>query len=111
MSWASMADRMLGVAVRTFRHADQDGQSRVLYIPRNGNSYYIDAVFDQAHIDIDRETGALVSSTDPVLGVQLSQMQGPIVKGDLVRVGTVAYKVVDFQPDGVAGARLKLHKS
>lgn len=114
MSWADRADRMLGVAVRTFRHADQDGVPLVEYVPKTGSPYPIDAVFDQAHIEIDRDTGAAISSTAPTLGVQLSQMQGPIRKGDKAKVtvkGVATLFVVDdFQPDGVAGALLKLHE-
>jgi hypothetical protein len=108
VSWSDMADRMLGVAVRTFRHADQAQQSRVEYIPRSGSPYYIDAVFDKAHVEIDQDTGAAISSTDPALGVQLSQLQGAVRKGDQVRVDGVLYEIADNQPDGVAGARFKL---
>lgn len=115
MPWSDMADRMLGVAVRTFRHADQDGQSLVEYIPKAGSAYIIEsAVFDEAHISIDQDTGASISSTNPVLGIQLSQMQGPITRGDKARVTVkgvaTVYVVADHQPDGVAGALLKLHK-
>lgn len=109
MSWADRADRMLGVAVRTF------AASSVQYIPKSGTPYLIDAVFDKAHLEIDQDTGAAISSSDPVLGVQLSQMQAPIRKGDRARVTskgvTTLYDVVDVQPDGVAGARLKLHEA
>lgn len=105
---------MLGVAVRTFRHAGQDGVSLVQYVPKTGAPYSIDAVFDEAHIRVDPDTGAAISTTEPILGVQLSQMQGPIVKGDKVNVtrkGVVTrYLVDEFQRDGVAGALLKLHE-
>lgn len=103
MSWADRADRMLGVAVRTFSTAVQ-------YIPKSGPAYNISAVFDKAHVEIDQDTGAAISSTDPILGVQLSQLQTPPRKGDRVNVGGTVYVVADSQPDGQAGARLKLHE-
>lgn len=94
---------MLGVAVRTFA-------TSVQYIPKTGAAYDIVAVFDKAHISIDPDTGAPISSTDPVLGIQLSQMQGPIRKGDRISVDGTVYVIADHQPDGIAGARLKLHE-
>lgn len=111
MSWADRADRMLGLAVRTFRHADQDGESLVQYIPKTGSPYYIDAVFDKAHVTVDPDTGATISSTDPVLGVQLSQLQASPRKGDRANVNGTVYIVDDFRPDGVAGALLKLQEA
>lgn len=105
-----MADRMLGLAVRTFSHSDQGGQSLIQYVPKSGSPYSIDAVFSKAHVEIDRDTGAPISSTDPTLGVQLSQLQAPPRKGDKVNVGGTIYVVDDFQPDGVAGALLQLHE-
>jgi hypothetical protein len=101
---------MLGVAVRTFRHADQAGASRVQYVPKVGSPYFVDAVFDKAHVSIDQDTGAPISSTDPIIGIQLSQMQAEPKKGDRVVVDGTTYTVADYQPDGVAGARLPLHQ-
>ena len=74
MPWPDMADRMLGVAVRTFAHSGQDGESLVQYIPKAGSPYTITAVFDKAHVSVDPDTGAPISSTNPVLGVQRSQL-------------------------------------
>lgn len=105
-----MADRMLGVAVRTFSHASSDGTTLVTYTPKTGAAYPIKAVFDKAHISVDPGTGAPISSTNPILGVQLSQLAAEPRKGDRVNVNGVVYTVVEFQPDGVAGALLELHE-
>lgn len=111
MSWSDMADRMLGTAVRTFSHADSDGETLVTYTPKTGSPYPILAVFDKAHVSVDPGTGAPISSTNPILGVQLSQFVAEPRKGDRVAIGGVTYNVIECQPDGVAGALLELHKA
>lgn len=110
MPWPGLADRMLGTAVRTFSQSDEGGESLVTYFPVNGDPYEITAVFDRAHVTVDPTTGAPVNSTNPVLGIQISQLQSPWKKGDRVQVGTTLYKIAEYQPDGVAGALLELHK-
>jgi len=111
MPWPDMADRMLGVAVRTFSQSDPDGETRVQYMPKGASSYPLSAVFDKAHVSVDPGTGVPISSTNPVLGVRLSDMQAEPKKGDRVQVSGVIYSVVDSQPDGVAGVMLELHKA
>lgn len=111
MSWPQMADRMLGTVMRTFAHRDAAGQSLVQYLPKGGAAYAIEATFDKSHMSVDPSTGAQVSSTNPLLGVQLSQLQAAPRKGDRVNVGGVIYTVADFQPDGTAGAILELHEA
>lgn len=108
MSWPHMADRMLGVAMRVFAHRDQAGQSVVQYRPKGGASYTIEATFDNSHAQVDASTGVQVSSTNPILGVRLSQLAALPQKGDRVSVAGTLYAVVDYQPDGVAGANLEL---
>ena len=110
MPWPDMADRMLGVAVRTFAHSDTAGGSLVTYAPASGSPYPIRAVFDRSHLAVDPSTGAPVSSTNPILGVQLSQLAAEPRKGDRVIVAGVTWRVHDYQPDGVAGALLELSK-
>lgn len=111
MSWAQMADRMLGVVVRTFAHVDPAGLSLVQYLPKSGAPYPIRAIFDQSHIEVDPNTGVAVSSANPVLGIQLSQLQGKPQKGDRVSIGGSLYNVADYRPDGEAGALLELHEA
>jgi hypothetical protein len=112
MSWASMADRMIGVAVRTFSHANDARESLVSYIPKSGQPYDVLAVFDRAHIAIDPNTGAPINSTNPVLGVQRSQFAAEPKKGDMVDIvfdgATHRFIVQQYQPDGVAGGLLEL---
>jgi hypothetical protein len=67
-------------------------------------------VFDSAHIEIDPETQAPVSSINPVLGVRLSDLPNEPTPRDRVRVRGQLYRISDVQPDGVAGALIVLKK-
>lgn len=111
MPWPDMADRMLGVAVRTFGHSDRSRQTRIVYVPKTGNPYEIVAVFDSAYLSVETGGEVAVSSVSPVVGVQLSQLRAPVAKGDRVQVDSVIYRISDQQPDGVAGALLKLQET
>ena len=68
------------------------------------------AVFDSAHVEIDPETQAPVSSINPVLGVRLSDLPNEPTPRDRVRVRGQLYRISDVQPDGVAGALIILKK-
>ncbi len=116
MGWHDMADRMLGVAVRAF------SAPLVELIPGgSGSPVVLVAVFDSSHIEVDPETGAPVSSNNPVLGVRMSDLPAPPIPGsDLIRVSGLSggmawangtYKINDAQPDGVAGATLYLKRT
>lgn len=116
MGWHDMADRMLGVAVRTF------SAPLVELIPGGTGAPVVlaSAVFDSAHVQVDPETGAPVSSNNPVLGIRMSDMPAPPIPGsDLIRVSGLptgmawangTYRIDDAQPDGVAGATLYLKR-
>lgn len=117
MGWHDMANRMLGVAVRTF------SAPGVELIPGGSGTPVVlaSAVFDSSHIEVDPETGAPVSSNNPVLGVRMSDLPAPPIPGsDLIRVSGLTggmawangtYKINDAQPDGVAGATLYLKRT
>jgi hypothetical protein len=108
--WSDMADRMLGVAVRTFSHAGESGEPLVEYIPQSGSAFTISGVFDKAYVAVTAGNEASFSDAFPALGVQLSQFAVPPEQDDQVRIDGVLYRVDDVQPDGVAGALLKLFK-
>lgn len=108
MDWGSMADLMLGVAVRTFSAPAGtvfwlvDGVEPGIELPQ--------AVFDSAHVEVDADTGAPVSSNNPTLGVRLSDLPGEPTSRDRIRVGGVLYRISDVVPDGIAGCLLILKK-
>lgn len=111
MPWPDMADRMLGVTVRTFSHSSQAGEPLTEYVPRIGSAYPIRGVFDKAYVSVDTGGQAPVQSVSPVLGVQLSELRAAVDEGDKVRIDGVLYWITLFQPDGVAGALLKLNEA
>jgi hypothetical protein len=105
-----MANRMLGVCTKTF------SKSGVYFIPAGiGSPVLLDrAVFDSAHVQIDPQTNAPVSSENPILGVRLSDLPNKPISTDIIRVvdgvTTTDYRIGDVQPDGVAGALLFLRR-
>lgn len=109
-----MAQRMLGVSIRTFSEPsasiDPDG---AVYWLTDGVAPGIalaQAVFDTAHVSVDPETGAPVSSNNPVLGVRLIDLPNKPTTRDRVQARGVLYVVSDVQADGVAGVTIILRK-
>ncbi len=107
-----MADRMLGVAIRTFADADDStGEYSVLYQHATGGEpYSMAATFDAEHLAVEPGTNIPISTINPVMGVRLSAMLHPPKKGDTVIIRGVVYDVITHRPDGIAGAVLELHK-
>ena len=115
MGWASMAQRMLGVSIRAFSEpsAALDPEGAVYWLI-NGVEPGVplaQAVFDTAHVSVDPETGAPISSQNPVLGVRLIDLPAMPTTRDRVRARGVLYLVSDVQPDGVAGVTIILRKA
>lgn len=115
MGWASMAQRMLGVSIRTFSEPsaaiDPDGAVYWLTDGVAPGVALAQAVFDSAHVSVDPETGAPVSSQSPVLGVRLIDLPNKPTTRDKVRARGVLYMISDVQPDGVAGVTIILRKA
>jgi len=114
MGWASMAQRMLGVSIRTFSEPsasiDPDGAVYWLTDGVAPGVAMAQAVFDTAHVSADPETGAPVSSNNPILGVRLIDLPNEPTNRDRVQARGVLYKIHDVQADGVAGVTLFLRK-
>lgn len=115
MGWASMAQRMLGVSIRTFSEPsasiDPDGAVYWLTDGVVPGVALAQAVFDSAHVTVDPETGAPVSSQNPILGVRLIDLPSKPTTRDRVQARGVLYQVTDVQPDGVAGVIVILRKA
>jgi len=115
MGWASMAQRMLGVSIRTFSEptAALDPEGAVYWLT-DGVAPGVplaQAVFDTAHVSVDPETGAPVSSQNPILGVRLIDLPNKPTNRDRVRARGELYQISDVQPDGVAGVTIILRKA
>lgn len=114
MGWASMAQRMLGVSIRTFSEPsaaiDPDGAVYWLTGGVEPGVALAQAVFDTAHVSVDPETGAPVSTNNPILGVRLIDLPNNPTNHDRVRVRGVLYAINEPQFDGVAGVTITLRK-
>lgn len=114
MAWASMAQRMLGVSIRTFSEpsAAIDPEGAVYWLT-DGVAPGVplaQAVFDTAYVSVDPETGAPVSSQNPILGVRLIDLPNKPTNRDRVRARGVLYMINEPQFDGVAGVTITLRK-
>lgn len=115
MGWASMAQRMLGVSIRAFSEPsaalDPEGAAYWLTNGVEPGVPLAQAAFDTAHVSVDPETGAPVSTNKPVLGVRVIDLPNEPTNRDRVRARGVLYKISDVQPDGVAGVTIILQKA
>lgn len=81
----------------TFRHRGQSATAR--------------AVFQDAHVGLDPETGVQVRSTQPVLLLKRDDLPFRLQQGDEVDARDATYKVRDVQPDGHTGILVMLHRT
>lgn len=109
-----MAQRMLGVSIRTFSEpsATLDPEGAVYWLTDGVEPGVplAQAVFDTAHISVDPETGAPVSSQNPILGIRLVDLPNNPTNRDRVRARGVLYMISEPQFDGVAGVTIPLRK-
>lgn len=103
MSWQETARRMVGTCTRIFGE-------QVTYLPRAGGSITLLGVFNDAWQEVDPDSGAVISSNRPVIGIRLADLSAAPTAGDRVRVRGIEYLVKDSQRDGEAGAILMLQK-
>lgn len=110
-----MAERMLGVSIRAFSEPsasiDPDGAVYWLTDAVEPGVPLAQAVFDTAYVSVDPETGAPVSSQNPILGVRLIDLPNKPTNRDRVRARGELYQIGDVQPDGVAGVTIILRKA
>lgn len=68
-------------------------------------------IVDEAFEAVDPNTGAIIISQQPMLGLKLIDMPIEAQKGDLVTMRGSDFHVIEAQTDGQAGTRLLLHKA
>lgn len=112
MGWSAMADRTLRKTLRTFR---QD-LGAVYRRPGFSDTPLLDVVFDDTYFAVDNNTGAEVSSQQPVMGVHTANLPSPRNSATdqvlITRAGVdYVFTISNVQPDGEAGTTLFLSKS
>ena len=103
--WERVVDRAAAAAERVFGE-----ESPPLYTPTAGAPYPIPLVFEALTERVDPDTGAVVLSHQPEIGVRMSQMQSTPVRGDRVTIRGVLYQVIEPTFDGQGTATLRLHR-
>jgi hypothetical protein len=81
------------------------------YTPAGGTAFAITGVFDEQYTDVMVADGQPITSTMPVLGVQLSQFTNPPQQGDTLIITRTAetFVVKEVRPDGHGWAKLMLN--
>jgi len=82
----------------------------VLLLPNKGGRYKIKGIFDNDYEAIDADTEQLISSNQPVLGINLHRIKIHPKAGDKVKIRNLTYSIIDVREDGQGGASLFLHK-
>ena len=84
----------------------------VLYTPDagEGDEIEITAIVDQAFEAVDPNTGTIVVSQQPVIGIKDDDLPSDPQKGDLITARETDFIVIEVQRDGQAGSKLLLHK-
>lgn len=77
---------------------------------RGQQTWAIKAMFQDAYIGADPETGGPVSTVQPVAGVNALDLPIKPKNGDLVTARGNTYRVRDARPDGHTGFTLFLQK-
>lgn len=83
----------------------------ITWKPKAGGEYPTTGIFNEIYQSVDPDTGAIVQSYRPNLGVRLQDIPAEPVAGDKVVVRSVTYRVQECQPDGEGNLHLLLHKN
>lgn len=107
MAWKNLSDRMLRTTLKTFNDADN-----AITYTRGGVSVPLSqAIYDDNYQSVDPDTGAPITSTNPMLGVRLADLpDGKAMKGDQIVRNGITYRVLEQQPDSEGHAKLILAK-
>lgn len=104
MAFTDIATLILGAATNCLGEA-------VSYTATGHAAVSINAVYDGIFEEVDPNTGAIIVSKTPTIGVRNSDLPADPVIGDLCTVNSVNYKVIKVETDGQGGSKLILHKA
>lgn len=74
-----------------------------LYLPKAGGQISIRGPFDDRAQEVDPDTEIAISSNVYTLGIKLADLPNLPVKGDIVRIKNIDYRVIDSKEDGAPG--------
>lgn len=92
------------------RHCTKNFGEQVVYYPKRGGSHKIEGIFDNDVETVDPETEQLISSQQPILGVNLNDLKFEMKINDQVRIRNLMFRIIEVREDGQGGAQLILHK-
>lgn len=105
MSWESKVESLLG-------HCTSEAVfgGEFTHIPRVGPAQAFKGVWSESYLAVDPENGIQVMSSDPNVGVRLSDFRTKPGKGDAIIRKGIRYFIRELQPDGEGGSTLILEK-
>ena len=113
MSWLETCGLVLDNCLTTF------GED-IVYTPIGSPSDAVDAkgkpavtmtgIFDDFYEGVDPNTGAIVTSQQPIVGIKDADLGQTPRQDDQVLIRGILYRVKEVQTDGQGGSRLYLHK-
>lgn len=101
--WGEMSASALLICMNVFGVPVEYGRGSALV--------QIKGIFDANYVEVDPDTGAYVMSAGPMLCVRASDLpERKALKGDLVTVKEVNYRVLEPKPDSEGGIKLILQR-
>lgn len=102
MGWLDTTGQILDRCMDTFGEP-------ITYTPKSGSPLETVGIFDNEYQAVDPNTGAIITSLEPVLGVKNANIGQTPRQDDTVLVRGKSYRVKEVQSDGSGGSRLFLH--
>ncbi|WP_353191408.1 hypothetical protein [Pandoraea pnomenusa] len=107
MDWDDVVDaKILGPLAEKFG-------TDITYTAADGTSFPVRGIYDKAFLSLDPDTGSPVLTTQPTVGIQLSQFNGhdDPQQGDLLMIikSGEQWEVREALPDGHGAVRLMLN--
>lgn len=97
-------NRVLNSCTKTF------GEDCSYYPPDRNGSFLIRGVFDNNYQAVDPDTEQVISANQPVLGVNLFDLDFEMKIKGKVKIRNLTYIINEIREDGQGGAKLILHK-
>ena len=104
MDFRDRVNRVLNSCTKTF------GEDCLYYPPNKNGSFPIRGIFDNDFEAVDPDTEQVISSNNPVLGVNLFDLSFELKVNGKVKIRNLNYKIYEIREDGQGGASLLLHK-